>query len=583
MRKPSRSALPTSMKRQLRKITGAMFFASAAISSCTAWAIASGAEQAPTPAPHAACPFRVLIVYADSQARQPTQLRDEILADSQASAVDFFDAAAGTPGTTYLQQYDIVTTFANGSFLNPTLLGDNLAAYVDGGGVVIQTAFNFSSPNSGGLGGQWATGNYSPYNYSTSADASEYTANISDPGHPLMAGVTNLNFTFLEVTTVAPGATMVASALPSGDPLVAYRPVGSGHTTVGITARLGFSTHSGDWGKLIVNAGRWLRPCGLPTPTPTPSATPTATPTATATVAPTATATATPMATSTATATATPNPTATAIPTATPSPTPTPNSRLANISTRMRVEAGDNVLIAGFIIEDTGSKRILIRGIGPSLSTFGISNPLQDPVLELNGAGGDLVTGNDNWPENSNAAEITASGLAPTDHNESALLLTVAPGSYTAVLRGRNDSTGTGLVEVYDLDADGPAKIVNLSTRRFVLTGDNVMIGGLIITGNEPSQLVLRGIGPSLSQFGVPNVLADPLLELHDGNGSLIVANNNWRDMQEVALRDTGLAPDNDLESAIFISVTPGNYTAILKSADDGTGNGIIEVYKISP
>jgi hypothetical protein len=581
MRQTSLSALPTSMKRQLRKVIAALLFASAAISSCMA--IASGAEKAPTPTPHAACPFRVLIVYADSQARQPTQLRDEILADSQASAVDFFDAAAGTPGTMYLQQYDIVTTFANGSFLNPSLLGDNLAAYVDGGGVVVQTAFNFSSPNSGGLGGQWATGNYSPYNYSTSADASEYTANVSDPGHPLMAGVTNLNFTFLEVTTVAPGATVVASVLPSGDPLVAYRPVGSGHTTVGITARLGFSTHSGDWGKLIVNAGRWLRPCGLPTPTPTPTASPTATPTATATAAPTATATATPMATATATATATPNPTATAIPTATPSPTPIPNSHLANISTRMRVEAGDDVLIAGFIIQGSGNKRILIRGVGPSLAAFGISDPLQDPILELNGAGGDLVTGNDNWPENSNAAEITASGLAPSDHNESALLLTVAPGSYTAVLRGRNDSTGTGLVEVYDLDADGPAKIVNLSTRGFVLTGDNVMIGGLIITGNESSQLVLRGIGPSLSQFGVPNVLADPLLELHDGNGSLIVANNNWQDMQEVALRDTGLAPSNDLESAIFISVTPGNYTAILKSANDGTGNGLIEVYKISP
>jgi hypothetical protein len=249
----------------------------------------------------------------------------------------------------------------------------------------------------------------------------------------------------------------------------------------------------------------------------------------------------------------------------------------------MRVEAGDNVLIAGFIVEGTGTKRILIRGIGPSLASFGISNPLQDPILELNAAGGDLIASNDNWPESSNAAEIIASGLPPLDRNESALLVSVAPGSYTAVLRGKGDSTGPGLVEVYDLDADGPAKIVNISTRGLVLTGDNAMIGGLIITGNISSQLVVRGIGPSLSEFGVPNVLADPLLELHDGNGSLIVANNNWRDIQEVALRNTGLAPGNDLESAILISVAPGNYTAILKGADGGTGNGLVEVYKISP
>jgi hypothetical protein len=140
-----------------------------------------------------------------------------------------------------------------------------------------------------------------------------------------------------------------------------------------------------------------------------------------------------------------------------------------------------------------------------------------------------------------------------------------------------------GLVEVYDLDAEGAAKVVNISTRGFIQTGENVMIGGLIITGNDPSQLVLRGIGPSLGAFGVPNVLGDPLLELHDGNGALIRANNDWRETQEVALQNTGLAPTNNLESAILISIPPGNYTAVLKGADGGTGNGLVEVYKLTP
>jgi hypothetical protein len=248
----------------------------------------------------------------------------------------------------------------------------------------------------------------------------------------------------------------------------------------------------------------------------------------------------------------------------------------------MRVEAGDNILIAGFIVQGSENKRILIRGIGPSLATFGIADPLQDPTLELNASSGGLIASNDNWPENPNAAEIMTSGLAPLNPNESALLLSVAPGSYTAVLRGKGGSTGIGLVEVYDLDADGAATVVNISTRGFVLTGDNVMIGGLIVTGNDRSQLVLRGIGPSLRDFGVPDVLADPLLELHDGNGALLQANNSWRETQEIALQNIGLAPTDNLESAILISLPPGNYTAVLKGADGRIGNGLVEVYKLA-
>ena len=248
----------------------------------------------------------------------------------------------------------------------------------------------------------------------------------------------------------------------------------------------------------------------------------------------------------------------------------------------MRVEAGDNVLIAGFIVQGTESKRIIIRGIGPSLGAFGIADPLQDPTLELNENDVGTIATNDNWPENANAAEIMTSGLSPSNTNESTLLLSVAPGSYTAVLRGKAGSTGIGVIEVYDLDANGKATVINISTRGFVLSGENVMIGGLIVAGDNPSTLVLRGLGPSLGDFGVPNVLADPLLELHDGNGALIRADNNWRDTQEAVLQSTGLAPSNNLESAILISVTPGNYTAVLKGADGGTGNGLLEVYKVA-
>ena len=147
----------------------------------------------------------------------------------------------------------------------------------------------------------------------------------------------------------------------------------------------------------------------------------------------------------------------------------------------------------------------------------------------------------------------------------------------------RQQLDGVGLVEIYDLDTSAPTQIVNISSRGFVLTGENVMIGGFIVTGNDPSQLVVRAIGPSLGAFGVPDPLADPFLEIHDQNGATIQTNNNWRDTQEPGLQNTGLAPFDDLESAILISVAPGNYTAVMKGADGGVGNGLVEVYSLSP
>ncbi len=317
-----------------------------------------------------------------------------------------------------------------------------------------------------------------------------------------------------------------------------------------------------------------------PQPSPTPNPTATATPTAT----PGGTATATPGGTATATPSATASPSGTVSPSATPTATPIPGSQLVNISTRMRVEAGDNVLIAGFIVQGNANKRVIIRGIGPTLGAFGIAGPLQDPTLELyESTSSTLLDANDNWPSHPRVGEIVTSQLAPANVSESALIADLAPGSYSAILRGKNNGTGVGLVEVYDLNPTGTAKIVNISTRGFVLTAENVMIAGLIVTGSEPSQLVIRAIGPSLDAFGVPTPLADPFLEIHDGNGTIIQTNNNWRDNQEAVLQATGLAPGEDAESALLISAAPGSYTAIVKGADGGVGNGFVEVYKLSP
>jgi hypothetical protein len=248
----------------------------------------------------------------------------------------------------------------------------------------------------------------------------------------------------------------------------------------------------------------------------------------------------------------------------------------------MRVEAGDNVLIAGFIVEGTANKKLVIRAVGPSLTAFGVGGALQDPTLELF-SGNTQLAANDNWTDNSHAAEIVGAGLAPTNINESALLVTLAPGAYTAVLRGTNGGTGIGLVEVYDLDAAGEAKLINISTRGFVFTGENVMIGGLIVTGNGPSTLVIRAIGPSLGDFGVPNALEDPFLELHSANGDVIFTNDNWQETQGQALQDSGLAPSNPKESGILISLAPGNYTAVVRGANGGVGNGLVEFYKLTP
>ena len=269
----------------------------------------------------------------------------------------------------------------------------------------------------------------------------------------------------------------------------------------------------------------------------------------------------------------------------TPSPTPISGSTtLGNISTRLRVETGNNVMIGGFIVAGTQPKSVIVRAIGPSLTALGISGALANPTLELRDGSGALLVSNDNWQDNAaQAALITASGLAPSNNLESAIAMTLPANNagYTAIVRGVNNTTGIGVVEVYDVDRTVNSKLANISTRGFVNTGDNVMIGGMIVVGTSPANVIIRAIGPSLTNLGVPNALPDPTLELRDGNGTVLAFNDDWRTDQQAIIAATGLAPTNDLESAIVRSLSPGAYTAIVREFNNFTGVALVEAYQL--
>ena len=189
---------------------------------------------------------------------------------------------------------------------------------------------------------------------------------------------------------------------------------------------------------------------------------------------------------------------------------------------------------------------------------------------------------NDNWRA-TQQTEIQATGLGPTEDQESAILATLAPGSYTAVVRGNNSGAGVGLVEGYDLDGGLDAHLGNISTRGFVAGGDNVMIGGIIVgpTGGAAHNMLVRAIGPSLQDFGVANPVANPTLELHDGNGALLASNDDWRQTQESEIQETGIPPSNNLESAILATLAQGSYTAVVRGSGNGTGVALVEVYDL--
>ena len=256
--------------------------------------------------------------------------------------------------------------------------------------------------------------------------------------------------------------------------------------------------------------------------------------------------------------------------------------KLQNISTRLAVLTGENVLIGGFIITGDSPKQVIVRAIGPSLGNAGLEGALEDPILELHEAGGTVVT-NDNWKD-SQQAEIEATGLPPNDDLESAIVATLDPGAHTAIVTGKDSGTGIGLVEVYDLDTVLGPILANISTRGFVDSGDNVMIGGFIVgpTGTGLADVLIRALGPSLGQFGIANPLLDPTLDLFDGNGTLLTSNNNWQETQQAEIEATGLQPTEDNESAILRALAPGPYTAIVRGAGDTTGVGLVEAYFIA-
>lgn len=273
----------------------------------------------------------------------------------------------------------------------------------------------------------------------------------------------------------------------------------------------------------------------------------------------------------------TPNPTATA----TPVPSPGRPSSLANVSTRLFVQTGNNVMIGGFIIAGDTPKDLIVRALGPSLATVGVSGVMTDPTLRLYDSTGAIVGENDNWPS-AQREMIEDTGLAATDDREAALVTTLDPGAYTAVVSDANDNPGVALFDFYDLDPSS-SQLVNLSTRGKVESQDRVMIGGFIIGSEQPTQVIIRAIGPSLAVLGIPDTLIDPTLELHNGDGSLIAENDNWRSDQEEEIRASGLAPSDDWESAIIATLNPGAYTGVVRGTDNTSGIALFEIYRLTP
>ena len=240
-------------------------------------------------------------------------------------------------------------------------------------------------------------------------------------------------------------------------------------------------------------------------------------------------------------------------------------------------------MIGGFIITGSETKRVIIRALGPSLLESGIDDAVADPVLELRGSDGELIFSNDNWRDAQQAA-IEASTIPPPHDLEAAIIATLEPGAYTAIVTGKGETAGVGLVEAYDLNQGAAAQLANISTRGLVLTDTNVLIGGFILGGTDTgTRVVVRALGPSLEAAGVSNTLANPTLDLRDGNGERLFFNDNWQDDagQSAELNTLGIAPTNEVESAIVATLPPGNYTAIVAGENGGIGVGLVEVYNV--
>ena len=274
-------------------------------------------------------------------------------------------------------------------------------------------------------------------------------------------------------------------------------------------------------------------------------------------------------------------------------------ANLGNISTRALVQTGENVMIGGFIVQGTGPKMVIIRAIGPELTQFGIADVLGNPRLELHNGTGALIATNDDWQTTilggiitgNQVSDIQNSGHAPTVASESAIIANLQPGNYTAIVRGVNNTTGVALVEVYNLSPGANSSLGNISTRSFVQTGEHVMIGGFIVQGTGSKRVIVRAIGPELTQYGIANAMANPRLELHNGTGALIATNDDWQTTilggiittnQVSEIQNSGHAPTVASESAIIADLQSGNYTAIVRGINNTTGVALVEVYDLN-
>jgi hypothetical protein len=261
---------------------------------------------------------------------------------------------------------------------------------------------------------------------------------------------------------------------------------------------------------------------------------------------------------------------------------PTVGPQALNLSTRGLVSVGDNVLIGGFIISGTNPKSIVLRALGPSLSSFGLSDVLTDPVLSVYNSSGTLIASNDNWQSDANHFILEANGLAPANLLESATVQTLVPGAYTVIVTGKDPTPGIGLVELYDLSPLSNSTLGNMSTRGSVGTADDVLISGFIVGDVGSSTVVVRALGPSLTAFGVSGVLSDPTLTIYDSNGTAIATNDNWQDnINAIDIQKNGLAPPNPSESALVLHLPAGKYTAIVSGANGSTGVALAEVYTL--
>jgi hypothetical protein len=270
-----------------------------------------------------------------------------------------------------------------------------------------------------------------------------------------------------------------------------------------------------------------------------------------------------------------------------PTPTPTPGV-VANVATRLPVGTGDNVLIEGFIVLGPGgsTKKIMVRALGPFLTQFGVTDALPNPTLEIRDGSNTLIATNNDWRNtqlggiitSDQAAEIEGSGLAPTNDLESAIIAELAPGNYTAVVSGVNNTVGTGIVDAYDMSPASPARLANVATRGLIQPGDQLMIAGFIIQQGEV-RAVVRAIGPSLSGLGISNALPDTTLQLRDVNGAIVRENDDWESDQKAELEASGLQPGNSLEAALVETLPPGQYTAQVRGKPETTGIGVVEIY----